>query len=47
MRNSEFPDHFEAKGRFSSDLADIPVWVVTRHYPGLFGAANKFTIAGY
>ena len=44
---SEFRQRFEAKGRFSSYLADIPVRVVTRHDLGLLGAANKLTRAGY
>jgi glucokinase len=44
---SAFRERFEAKGRFSDYLTDIPVRVVTRHDLGLLGAANKLTLAGY
>lgn len=37
---SSFRERFEAKGRFDSYLAEIPVWVITSpHSPALLGAA--------
>lgn len=41
FEQSSFRREFEDKGRFSSYLADIPVWVITaEHSPALWGATR-------
>jgi glucokinase len=46
LRASEFRQRFEAKGRFSSYLAAIPVRVVLKDNIGLHGALKKLELAG-
>jgi len=47
---SRFRERFEAKGRFSTYLADIATAIVTAPYPALAGAARaieqSYTAAG-
>ena len=40
FRESPFRARFEAKGRFSSYLADIPTFVIVREHAALLGAAQ-------
>lgn len=43
--SSPFRERFEAKGRFKSYLADIPVWVITSaQSPALLGAARSLDL---
>jgi glucokinase len=43
FETSAFRDRFEAKGRFSTYLKDIPVWVINApESPALLGAARSF-----
>lgn len=39
VKNSEFRQRFEAKGRFKKLVEDIPVYIVTEEQPGLLGCA--------
>jgi glucokinase len=39
MRGTQFRARFEAKGRFSQFLVQVPTLIVTEKYPGLIGAA--------
>lgn len=39
FNRQRFRQQFKAKGRFSSYLANIPVWLVTARYPALKGVA--------
>ena len=39
FKTSPFRVRFEDKGRFSSYLASIPVFVVLAKYPGIYGIA--------
>ena len=39
IKNSGFRQRFEAKGRLSSFIQDIPTYVITEPQPGLLGAA--------
>ena len=40
---SPFRTRFEAKGRYTTFLAAIPVYVITAQYPALVGCAQAFT----
>jgi glucokinase len=40
---SPFRTRFEAKGRYTTFLAAIPVYVITAQYPALLGCAQAFT----
>jgi glucokinase len=42
--SSPFRERFESKGRFSSYLAAIPTYVITRAVPALLGAATLLTL---
>ena len=39
IQHSDFRQRFEAKGRLSSFIQDIPTYVITESQPGLLGAA--------
>lgn len=39
LRQSDFRQRFDAKGRFADYMKPIPVYVVTHPHPGLLGAA--------
>jgi glucokinase len=44
FETSNFRERFEAKGRFSTYLKDIPVWVINAsESPALLGAARSLT----
>jgi glucokinase len=40
LQQSSFIQRFSAKGRFTSYLQEIPVYVITDEYPAFSGAAN-------
>jgi glucokinase len=48
--NSDFRKRFENKGRYSSYLAKVPVYIITHDYPAMLGssyALNTFLDQGY
>jgi glucokinase len=39
LKDSDFREYFESKGRFNEYLAQIPVYLITNSNPGLLGAS--------